>query len=280
MVSQPLVSVVVPTYNAESFLGATIRSVTKQTYKNWELLIVDDCSTDGTADLARTLATNDDRVQLIALKTNSNLPAVPRNEGIGRSRGDLIAFLDHDDLWFRRKLERHIAAHRRNEQLAMTHSTLLNYPNHFDFRQFFNLPAPVRPMTSHQRLLLFNTVMCSAAVVKRDVLSEIGGFSEDPDLRAIEDYDLWLRVSRLHSIGYLPEILGLYRHQPASTYSSQSVNTKLAALHERVRADDFVAAETLRSGSTRRLRNRLRGIWYYGASGPVRGHLGWDPQIL
>lgn len=277
--SQPLVSVVVPSYNAESFIGATIQSVAKQTYPNWELIVVDDCSTDGTRDLVRALAVRDERIQLIPLKTNSNLPAVPRNEGIRRAKGELVAFLDHDDLWFRRKLERHVLAHQGNRELVMTHSALLNYPNRFDIWQIRLLPAPVRPMSSLDRLRAWNTVMCSSAVVQADVLTELGGFSERQDLRAVEDYELWIRIAEKNQVGYLPEVLGLYRISPTSTYQLEDMAQQLDALRTIRRIGSLNPERSFLRKTKSRSAWLPRALWNYAIRGPIRGQLRLEPIV-
>lgn len=274
-----MVSVVVPSYNAESLIEATIQSVAKQTYPNWELIVVDDCSTDETRDLVRALAVHDERIQLITLTTNSNLPAIPRNEGIRRARGELVAFLDHDDLWFRRKLERHVVAHQRNKDLAMTHSALLNYPNRIDLRAVRHLQVPVRPMSSLDRLKAWNTVMCSSAVVQAEVLKQLGGFSESPDLRAIEDYELWLRIAAQHQIGYLPEVLGLYRVSPLGTFHLEDMNSRLSTLRAKGRINTSLPKRSFVGKIMKKPMELPRSIWNYAIRGPVRSRLNQPPIV-
>src|ERR1044071_7783966 len=105
---QPLVSVIMPAYNAERYIAASVRSVLAQTYQNWELIIVDDGSTDGTAAVAKSFAEADGRVRYV-YQPNGRLGNA-RNTGIRHARGPLIAFLDSDDLWMERKLELQLKA--------------------------------------------------------------------------------------------------------------------------------------------------------------------------
>lgn len=93
-----LVSIIIPVYNAEDFLIETIESVQAQTYKNWELLLVDDCSTDSSGDLIEAKAKEDDRIKYIKLEKNSGA-AVTRNIGLSEASGRYVAFLDSDDIW-------------------------------------------------------------------------------------------------------------------------------------------------------------------------------------
>lgn len=102
-----LVSIITPSYNSAKFIGKTIDSVISQTYKNWEMIIIDDCSTDSSAEFIKTYEEKDSRIKLVQLKENSGA-AVARNIGIQLAQGRFIAFLDSDDSWLPEKLERQI----------------------------------------------------------------------------------------------------------------------------------------------------------------------------
>src|SRR5699024_344342 len=102
-----LVSIIMPAYNSGNYIEEAIDSVLKQTYENWELLIVDDKSTDNTLNLIKKYSLKDSRIKYTSLNRNSG-PAIVRNKAIDMASGDYIAFLDSDDLWFERKLEKQI----------------------------------------------------------------------------------------------------------------------------------------------------------------------------
>ena len=102
-----LVSIVVPVYNSEKFLKETIKTVTEQTYKNWELILVNDCSTDNSKSTIEKYAKEDNRIKVINLKENSGA-AIARNTGIEQAKGKYLAFLDADDLWNKEKLKKQI----------------------------------------------------------------------------------------------------------------------------------------------------------------------------
>src|SRR5690625_4190600 len=102
--NEPLVSIITPVYNAERFLSETIKSVKEQTYKNWELLLVDDCSKDNSAKIIKEFNRTDDRIKYIKLEKNSGA-SISRNTGIKNAKGRFIAFVDSDDLWEPEKLE-------------------------------------------------------------------------------------------------------------------------------------------------------------------------------
>lgn len=107
MNNQPLVSIITPAYNAERYLTDTVHSVLAQTYSNWELIIADDCSTDGTRKLLGDLSEADDRINVIYLEQNGGA-AIARNAAIKQAKGRFIAFLDSDDKWKETKLEKQV----------------------------------------------------------------------------------------------------------------------------------------------------------------------------
>lgn len=107
-----LVSIIMPSYNTANFIGETIKSVLEQTYKNWELLIVDDCSTDNTDEVVARY--NDERITYMKNLKNSGA-AVSRNKALNVARGKWIAFLDSDDLWYQTKLEEQIKYMEKND---------------------------------------------------------------------------------------------------------------------------------------------------------------------
>jgi len=100
---EPLVSIVMPTYNCAKYIEESVVSVIKQTYTNWELIIIDDCSTDNTEDIVKRYCEKDNRIKYFRLDVNSGA-AIARNEGIKCAKGRYIAFLDSDDLWMEKSL--------------------------------------------------------------------------------------------------------------------------------------------------------------------------------
>src|SRR5699024_3826925 len=110
----PLVSIIMPAYNSKKYLEEAIHSVIKQTYKNWELLIVDDCSKDNTLEILKNYSSQDHRIKYSTLEENSG-PAVARNQAIDMANGSYIAFLDSDDLWFENKLEKQLIFMQKND---------------------------------------------------------------------------------------------------------------------------------------------------------------------
>ena len=103
-----MISIITPCHNSQIFLGATIQSVLSQTYPNWELIIVDDCSTDNSVDIIQNYARKDDRIKYFRTDKSSGSPTLPRNIGIEHAKGRYIAFLDSDDAWLPDKLEKQV----------------------------------------------------------------------------------------------------------------------------------------------------------------------------
>jgi teichuronic acid biosynthesis glycosyltransferase TuaG len=124
--SKSEVSVIVPVYNGAEFLEETIRSIQNQTHRNWEVLIVDDCSTDETATIAKKLAKDDPRINYIRLDKNYGGPARPRNVGLLSAQGDFVAFCDADDLWSENKIERQLSV-LRSQKVSVVGGGLQNF---------------------------------------------------------------------------------------------------------------------------------------------------------
>jgi len=117
----PKISIIIPCYNSEQFIDRTIKSVLCQTFSDWELLLIDDHSTDKTKDILEKYAKNDTRIKILQTKENSGGPALPKNIGIENAKGEYIAFLDHDDEWLPEKLEKQLAVfeNSKDEKLGL-----------------------------------------------------------------------------------------------------------------------------------------------------------------
>lgn len=211
----PLVSVITPMYNAEKFIAETIESVLAQTYENWEMLVVDNFSTDGCRELVLDYAKRDARIRLIKLDFNSGGPARPRNIGINCSRGDFIAFVDADDLWKAEKLERQVDFMLRRPEIGFLYGPCLPMIGGVLQEQW---PLQHKMMAGHvfeELFLSHNVIPCSSVMVRKN--SEIPlDFDEDSRMIAIEDFDLWLRIARVAAIGFMTEPMVIYRMHEAN----------------------------------------------------------------
>lgn len=182
-----LVSVVIPTYNRGDLLVETINSVIKQTYKNIEIIVVDDGSTDNTEEIVSRLGYRQVRFFKIP---HYGFPAPVRNYGIREARGSYIALLDSDDLWKTRKLELQMKEFEADPELILVSSDM-EYIGEESTR-ILNLKRNKR-MYFHD-LLRRNLILNSTVIFRKDVTQTIGFIDENPDLKSVEDYDYWLRI--------------------------------------------------------------------------------------
>lgn len=207
-----LVSVIIPTFNSEK-IGEAIESVLKQTYKKWEMIIVDDGSTDGTKGIIRRYLSLDSRILFFQLKKNSGGPATPRNFGIKKSKGNLIAFLDSDDIWQPEKLEKQVTQFIEDENIALSYCLFQRLSdNSLILKQVYPKKKDRFQGSIFQRIYLKSIIANSGVMVRKNVFDKIGFFDENPKLVAAEDYDMWLRIARINRLAYVDnEPLLLYR---------------------------------------------------------------------
>lgn len=189
MENTPLVSIVIPAYNAGSYISRTLESVLAQSFRDYEVIVVDDCSKDSTAAIVERLALLDSRLKLLRLTVNSGAPAGPRNMGVAAAKGVWIAFLDADDLWHPAKLERQLAA--LDATGAQFCSTQMR--NFVDERHLFLEDAGSEDfewITFWKQLIKFRTPT-SSVIVKKDLICRYP-FNESLSFKAREDLDCWL----------------------------------------------------------------------------------------
>lgn len=195
-----LVSVIMPAYNAERFIKESIDSVLAQTYKNWELIIVDDCSTDNTESIVYSY--NDSRIRYMRNEKNLGA-ALTRNRAIKEARGRYIAFLDSDDLWMPEKLEKQIAFMQK-QTLAMSYT-----PYYIIQPSRKNQPIRSCPkMLNYYQLTKWNRIGCLTVIYDKEQVGAI----QLPSIRKRNDYALWLTILRKGFTAYsLDEPLASYR---------------------------------------------------------------------
>lgn len=215
----PLVSVIMPTYNCGNYIAESIRSVQAQTLKEWELLIVDDCSDDNTEQVVQQFLDKDNRIFYQKLSKNSG-PAVARTEALKKSKGRYIAFLDSDDLWFPQKLKSQIAFMQENEvdfsctaycqmdENGNSLSVALYPPEKTDYNKMLQLSNPIGNLT-----VMYN----------REKL----GIYEVPNIKKRNDFALWLKI--LHDAPYcagMQQVLASYRIRTNSVSSNKLAQAK------------------------------------------------------
>lgn len=234
------VSVIIPVYNRAHLLPRAVHSVLAQSFREFELLIIDDCSTDGAAEVVRSFT--DPRVVTIRLEENQGASAA-RNSGIQRAAGQYVAFLDSDDEWLPKKLERQLEVFRQgSERLGVVYT---------DQRKIAWKYEPRTKKYSgdiSQRILVNNFVGgMSTPLIRRFCLLAVGGFDED--VVATEDWDLWIRLAQNCEFQHLDQELVHYHHQQVSLTLDREASrrglqvilerhqTKVAELPPRMRAD-------------------------------------------
>lgn len=206
----PQVSVIVPTYNRADLLAGALDSVLSQSFGDFELLVVDDGSTDNTAEVVGGMA--DRRVRIIA-QEHSGLPAVARNAGMRAAAGAFLAFLDSDDLWLPGKLAQQVALMEATPALGLSYTNCYRFASDPASHETTPLLRPEEMLTGRVFDQLYGqpripnlTVMIRSAIV-----AEVGYFDEDPRLKANEDYEFWLRIAASYPVGHLAQPLALYR---------------------------------------------------------------------
>ena len=198
------VSVIIPTYNREATLKRAVESVLNQTYTDFELIIVDDGSTDNTRQLVENI--HDDRITYYYVKINSGAAAA-RNYGIERAEGEYIAFQDSDDYWHSDKLEKQMKVMESNPDIGFVYHPI---SCRIDSDCCVILPPESLPIEKKQgdiytQLLYDNMVDCPTLLVKKSCLDTCGYF--DTSLKALEDYDLALRLGKKYMAGFVDEPL-------------------------------------------------------------------------
>ena len=194
------ISVVIPTYNRKKYIKRAIDSVIRQSYKSFEIIVIDDGSTDGTYELIKQSYSSSQ----ISLKKQKNKGvSAARNKGVKLAKGDWIAFLDSDDEWFENKLELQVREIKKSKTFMICHTNEIWIRNGIRVNQ----------MKKHQKYGGFIFEKCldmcrispSSVMIHRGIFDEIGLFDED--LIICEDYDLWLRISSKYPVLYLDSML-------------------------------------------------------------------------
>ena len=215
------ISIILPTYNrADFYLKRAIDSVISQTYNNWELVIIDNNSKDGTYDLIHSY--DNSNIKYLTINNNGNI-AKSRNLGINNSSGDYIAFLDSDDYWLEDKLEMCINFLINNkEYLGVCHSENWINQNDIVTKNY----GPEENFTFKKLLCRGNCISLSAIIISKKEICYVDNFSENNSIITAEDYDLWIKLAKNNTkIGFLKRVLGVYQIHKKSESSNVLKNT-------------------------------------------------------
>lgn len=244
-----LVSIIMPSYNTEKYIEETIQSVLAQTYTDWELLIVDDCSTDGSVDIINKFVEADNRIKLFVNEKNSGA-AFSRNCALREAKGKWIAFLDSDDLWMKEKLEKQIAFMVSNgydfsytdyEQIDET-----SMPN----GKWITGPKKI----TKRKMFRYCWVGCLTVMYNAE---KVGVIQIDPSVKKNNDYAIWLKVCKFANCYLLNETLAQYRKRSGSI--SNRSYLKLIKWHYRLYRIDEKKNPV--SALFMTVRNLFWGVW-------------------
>lgn len=218
----PKVSVIIPTYNREDFVEETIQSVLNQTYKDFEVIVVDDGSTDNTK---KKLEKFNSKIKLIEQKKSER--AIARNNGVKNANGEYIAFLDSDDLWHKDKLEKQVEVLDKNKEYILIYCQCLRINENG-----LTIKPAKRQLNGYsgyvyEKLLMRNFITSPTPLVKKGYLEKINGFHTK--YIPYEDWEFWLRLSLLGKFYFIKEPLAYYR-----VHKSQSVKQAKAEKIEEV----------------------------------------------
>jgi teichuronic acid biosynthesis glycosyltransferase TuaG len=204
---RPIVSVVMPAYNAEKTIEESIQSVKEQSFQFWELIVVDDGSDDNTGAVVENMRRHDSRIKYIR-QCNMG-PAGARNRAIEECIGEYIAFLDADDLWTKEKLQRQVEFFQMHPHIGLLYTDRWCFGQHIQDAKECTSSRFSEIENSYYRLLIFDYIPTLTVMVPSRVQRQVGTF--DTDLFGPEDWDLWLRIAREYPIAGIDEPLAYYR---------------------------------------------------------------------
>jgi glycosyltransferase involved in cell wall biosynthesis len=246
----PKVSVITAAYNHVGFVRQSVESVLNQTYKDFEHIVVDDGSTDGTAEVLQSFGS---QIKYIRQRNCGTHAAI--NRGIRESAGGYIAIVDSDDAWLPQKLERQMSAIDRNPTAGMVYSRAYFIDQAGEVRN--NEPAgrDVGDLDcAYEHILRDNCIPVVTAVIRRECLDDVGFFDER--LKALSDWEFWLRLALKWKIVFVPEVLALYRVHGHNTFPELDRSGQVA--RERLSIMKEAAAKLV--GGAREVESRKRAI--------------------
>lgn len=206
-----LISVIIPVYNAEKYISQTLESVAKQTYTNIEIVIVNDNSVDSSEKIIYEWMHNN-TIKIIYHKNKQNLGvAEARKVGIEISTGELVAFLDADDIWVSSKLKKQVQYFIEHPNIVLVHTYMRGFNDQIFYKSSKFQQKLVNQLEGYiyNRLLMGNMLCTSSVIVKKQIFSEVGYFCKE--YSPSEDWDIWLKIAYHYPIGLIKEYLVNYR---------------------------------------------------------------------
>lgn len=220
----PLISVIIPAYNVSQYIGEAVRSIFVQDFKSYEVIVVNDGSTD-TSELKKVLEPYREKIHYI-YQDNRGISAA-RNAALRVARGELIALLDADDVWREGKLREQLDFMKQGQfDMVYADALLIGDVPWPPGTTFMDRSPSEGPVTLNSLLALHVTVVVSTVIMRKDLVQQVGGFDEE-DRNITEDFDLWLRLARSGArIGYQRKVVAEYR------YRCDSISASRIKLHE------------------------------------------------
>jgi glycosyltransferase involved in cell wall biosynthesis len=242
--NEPLVSVIVGVYDKERYVGECLRSVMDQTYRHFELIVVDDASED--CSLQQILTIRDDRTRVVAMEKNSGHPGVPRNRGIRMAQGQYLAFLDADDVWMPEKLEKQVAYMEAHPEYPFSHMrcwVIDAAGNELYLRHGGDYPLAGDCFVD----LMMHCFICTSSVMlRRSLVEQIGVFSEEDCFKSGQDYEYFVRCAKAVGVGIPEGVWVKYRNFP-DTVSRHTGNWR-SIPRDFIRHRIFLSRKSLWSG--------------------------------
>lgn len=280
--SVPRMSIVIPVFNGRDYIVETLRSLDQQTVTDFEIVVVDDGSTDGVGDVVREFAASRDNAQpeIRLLRQDNAGVSSARNHGIREARAELIGFVDADDLWAPEKAALHIALMAEQPQLDLTYSGF-DFINGDGGDEFDGIipPAGILPL---EKLMLRNLIHTGTVVARRAAILQCDGF--DTQLKAFEDFDLWLKIAALRpdNVFGIARALACYRRHGDQATGSwrnmrsgwETVAARLEREHPAIWAKtcgaawicntEYCASLAHRAGEIADMRTLIKHMWRKG----------------
>jgi len=228
------ISIIIPTYNYAQYICEAIESVLNQTYKDFEIIVVDDGSTDNTKEVIKPYL---NKIKYI-YQQNSG-PSSARNRGIKEAKGEYIAFLDADDIWLPQKLELQIKFMEKEKEVGLIFSDMILFnekgiiKNSFLKEKLFFNKLSIKPLSSTEKVIydnVFNALLqenfipTNTVIVKKECFNKVGFFDET--LFSVEDRDMWLRIGLFYDIGFINFPLVLTRFHETNISANQELALK------------------------------------------------------
>ncbi len=223
------ISVIIPTFNSSKYISRAIGSVISQTYRPFEVIVIDDGSTDATNSVLGGYIRSGG---IKYFYQENKGPGAARNLGIKNSSGEFVAFLDADDVWLPEKLEKQMNLFE-NPAVGLIYSDMEFFGDKFPFKRYSEMAKRFYRGRVFGKLLLRNFIPVSSVIVRRSVIERYGLFTEEKQSYAIEDYEMWLRIARATEVDFILDPLVKYRvHECQISKDHEDTYRKLVYLYK------------------------------------------------